>query len=108
MATVKKATIINDPVLARHENIKKIREQELVTVDVSPLYAPYFGKRMPVVVNGVAIWFPVDGSTRRVHKCFADEISRRKDAIDAHIKRVTHISNVKNNVEHYPGEINMF
>jgi hypothetical protein len=35
-----------------------------VSIYLSPMYRPYFGRVMGVTIQGVKIWIPVDGSTQ--------------------------------------------
>jgi hypothetical protein len=72
------------------------------------MYQPYFGKIMQVMINGVSIFFPVDGSTHMVPQSFADEITARRMAIDAMIDKTNRMSNIHENQEDAPGALKLF
>ena len=63
------------------------RGEELVPMYLSPMYRPYVGNVMRVMINGISIFFKVDGSTQMVPETFADEITARRLALDAMIMK---------------------
>ena len=73
-----------------------------------PMYRPYFGNTMDVNINGIHIIFPVDGSTQTIPQTFADEIARRRMAIDNMLTKQNRMSDVASNVESAPGELSVF
>jgi len=88
--------------------IKRYKEEEKVSMYLSPMYRPYFGNVMSVSINGVTIFFKVDGSMQRVPKTFADEITSRRMRIDAILTKQGKMANIPNNFETAPGELRIF
>lgn len=88
--------------------IKKYKEEEKVPMYLSPMYQPHFGKVMAVSINGITIFFKVDGSTQLVPRTFADEITNRRRQIDAILTKQSRMANVQTNVEGSPGELKLF
>lgn len=72
---------------------------------MSPMYRPYVGNVMRVMINGISIYFPVDGASHEVPATFADIIEERRKAIDAIILRKNNMANVTGNFEATPGEL---
>lgn len=88
--------------------MKKYKEEEKVPMYLSPMYRPYFGNVMTVSINGVSIYFKVDGSTQMIPKTFADEITARRMKVDAILTRQHRMANIPANAESAPGELNLF
>ena len=87
---------------------KEYSAEERVPIYLSPMYAAYFGKVMRVMINGVSIYVKIDGSTQLVPQTFADEITRRRMAVDASLTKQGRMSDVANNAETAPGELALF
>ena len=83
------------------------QEKEMVKITPSPMYRPYFGNVMPITINGVAIFIPMDGQTYEIPKVFADEFQRRVMMIDEQERMRKGMANVSNNHERYAGERNL-
>ena len=81
--------------------------EETVSMYLSPMYRPYVGNVMRVMINGISIFFKVDGSTQTVPKTFADEITARRLAIDAIIMKQKKMDNVSGNLENAPGDLKL-
>jgi hypothetical protein len=79
-----------------------------VSIYLSPMYRPYFGRTMRVMINGISIYMPVDGSTHQVPQTFADEITRRRMCIDAMLTKQHRMSDIQSNYERAPGELSLF
>lgn len=92
----------------RRELIKYYTSETKVKVQVSPMYRPYFGNIMPVVLNGISIYVPIDGNAHSVPKSFANEIERRRKAIDTILLKQRRMSEVQSNFESTPGELQLF
>jgi hypothetical protein len=88
--------------------LQTYREEEKVQMYLSPMYKPYFGNVMTVSINGISIFFKVDGSTQTIPKTFADEIASRRIAIDAMLNKQNRMADVANNNEKSPGELALF
>lgn len=94
---------------ARKKELLKIyRDEEKVSVHISPMYRPYFGNVMIMTVNGITIAVPVDGTVHNVPKTFAEHIAARIAKTDAIIKKTDNMANITNNFEHNPGELELF
>lgn len=87
---------------------KQYAKESKVPMYLSPMYRPYFGQVMRVMINGVSIYFKVDGSTQMVPETFADEITRRRMAIDNMLTKQNRMSDVHSNQETAPGELSLF
>ena len=85
----------------------RYRNEEKVTVAVSPLYRPYFGNVMKVSINGISIYMPIDNTPHKIPKTFADEIYSRINAVDAIMKKQDRMANISANIETTPGELTM-
>lgn len=89
----------------RSELTKHYQDQDKVPMYLSPMYRPYFGNVMRVMINGISIYFKVDGSTQLVPQTFADEITARRLAVDATIMKQRKMENVSSNYETAPGDL---
>lgn len=87
---------------------KRYKDEEKVPMYLSPMYRPHFGKVMAVSINGIKIYFKVDGSTQMVPKSFADEIANRRLQMDAILTKQSRMADVQTNVESSPGELKLF
>lgn len=92
----------------RKELHKKYKEEEKVPMYLSPMYRSYFGNVMRVMINGISIFFKIDGSTQQVPKTFAAEIVNRRRAVDTMLSRQNKMSNIASNHERSPGELSLF
>lgn len=92
----------------KEELRKQYTAEEKVPIYLSPMYRPYFGQVMRVMINGVSIYFKVDGSTQLVPETFADEITRRRMAIDSMLTKQNRMSDIQSNQETAPGELTLF
>lgn len=94
--------------LTRKNLVEEYRSEEKVTRSVSPLYQPYLGKVIQISINGITIAFPINGTSHKVPRSFADEIDSRVMAIDATINKAKKMADIPENHERYPGELQMF
>lgn len=92
----------------RRTLLKTYKEEDLVPMYLSPMYRPYVGNVMRVMINGISIYFKVDGSTQMIPKTFADEITARRMAIDDILTKQNRMSEVSSNAEASPGELELF
>ena len=88
--------------------LKAYQGEEKVPMYLSPMYKAYFGNVMQVMINGISIFFKVDGTTQMVPKSFADEITARRMAIDAILTKQSRMSDISSNSEASPGELALF
>lgn len=84
------------------------KNEKLVEVSISPLYAGEFSRNLPVILNGVRINVPVDGRTYKVPYSYAMEIRNRIAAADEKFKRLNRMADVQQNFERSPGELKLF
>ena len=92
----------------RKQFAKSMREQETVSISISPLYRPYFGRTMAVTINGASVYIPCDGKTYKVPKMFADEIKVRISNQDELFAKKRKLSDIASNFESSPGELRIF
>jgi len=92
----------------RKELLKIYKSERRVPMYLSPMYRAYFGNVMRVMINGISIYFKVDGSTQEVPQTFADEITARRMSIDAILTKQNRMANIAANKESSPGELTLF
>jgi hypothetical protein len=83
------------------------KNEKKVTVSGSPMYRPYFGNNMPIIINGVAVYVPLDGQQYEIPESFAAVFLDRISRIDEQINMRKQMSAVSENVESYAGEKNL-
>lgn len=88
--------------------IEIYRKEPKVTVRISPTYAKYFGKVMHVSINGISVGIRCDGKNVDLPESFATEVLRRVAEMDKYELRLNKMSDVSNNFEKTPGQINFF
>ena len=102
----------NQTLLQKDHARKKLAEvykrEPKVSVMVAPMYAPYFGKVMHVMINGISIAVPCDGRPYDIPKSFAGEVFRRINAINDQQSKAKRYSDVNANIEGAPGELALF
>lgn len=105
--------------VARTENVQSVemqrrallqhyKNEEVIPVNISPMYAKYFGKVMTVAIQGITVAIPCDGKTYKITKTHAIEALSRVRKIDASITRKERMRDISNNIEHTPGEIKFY
>lgn len=110
----KKADKINDgkKLIAaearRKELLQRYKNEEKVPIYLSPMYRAYFGNVMRVMINGISVFFKVDGTSQKVAKTFADEITARRRAVDNLLSKQNKMASVASNYETSPGELGLF
>lgn len=92
----------------RKQLVEYYKSEPKVAMYLSPMYAAHVGRVMTVTINGISIYFKVDGSTQLVPKTFADEITARRLAIDSTEIRKASMANISGNHESAPGELKLF
>ena len=98
---------VNENVL-RQSLATRYKNEKLVEVAISPLYANEFSSNQPVILNGIRINVPTDGRTYKVPYSFALEIKNRIAAADEKFKRLNRMADVQQNFERSPGELKLF
>lgn len=94
--------------LQKKKVIEEYKGEQKVPMYLSPMYQAHFGNVMQVSINGVAIFFKVDGSTQMIPQTFADEITSRRIQIDNILTKQSRMANIPQNFESSPGELNLF
>ena len=84
---------------------QQYREEAKVSVQGSPMYRPYFGNNMPIQVNGIMVYVPLDGRTYEIPKTFADVFKNRISRIDALIQKQGAMADFIE--ENSPGEVQL-
>lgn len=94
--------------LKRRELVKHYKNEEKVSVTVSPMYRPYFGNTMTVAVNGITVFIPCDGKPYNLPKTHATLVMSRIARVDDMLTRAEKLQNVKANVESSPGDLKFY
>ena len=79
--------------------------EKKVPVTISPFYAPYLGRVVPVLVNGIRVDIPADGRTYQINETHAGEIVAKIRKIDELMNRQKKAGDVSNNYERNIGEL---
>jgi hypothetical protein len=83
---------------------KRYQDEPKVKVQGSPMYKPFFGNNMPIIVNGIAIYVPLDGQQYEIPETYAAIFQDRIARIDTLERRRKSMADVQNNSESYAGE----
>jgi len=84
---------------------EKMLKGKKTKMRVVPAYRPYLGLRNQVIINGVAIVVPVDGTMFEVPSPFAAELYRRMRGVDAMLEKQSRMADYGANKEETPGVI---
>ena len=117
-ATTKRESTVVDTQAANLELSKKVnaleetrksvavtyKNEKKVAVQGSPMYRPYFGNNMPISINGVAIYVPLDGQQYEIPESFAAVFLDRISRVDEQIRVRKQMASVSENSESYAGE----
>ena len=95
---------VDDLQTKRRKLADRYKAEKQVEVSISPMYRPYFGNTMPVLVNGIGIYVPINGQQYKVPETFAAIIKERISNIDEQMRVRTQMANVQANIEAYAGE----
>ena len=83
------------------------KNEKKVPVQGSPMYRPYFGNNMPIILNGIAIYVPLDGQQYEIPESFAAIFLDRISRIDEQINMRKQMAAISDNIESYAGERNL-
>ena len=117
-ATTKRESTVVDTQAANLELSKKVnaleetrksvavtyKNEKKVAVQGSPMYRPYFGNNMPIIINGVAIYVPLVGQQYEIPESFAAVFLDRISRVDEQIRVRKQMASVSENSESYAGE----
>ncbi len=95
---------VNELEVKRRKVSEGYKHEKKVAVQGSPMYRPYFGNTMPIILNGVAVYVPLDGQQYEIPESFAAVFLDRISRIDEQINMRKQMSAVSENVESYAGE----
>ena len=87
--------------------VEVYRNEKKIPVQGSPMYRPYFGNNMPIIINGIAIYVPLDGQQYEIPESFAAIFFDRISRIDEQINMRKRLAAISDNVEAYAGERNL-
>jgi hypothetical protein len=93
--------------IKRKSLVSKYREEPKFAVSISPFYAPYLGKVVRQIVNGIVVDIPADGKTYMVNKTHASHILTKIRRVDAMIARQQRAGDIQNNFEYSPGQLHL-
>jgi len=91
----------------RKQNVRLVdhyKHEKKVPVQGSPMYRPYFGNNMPIILNGIAIYVPLDGQQYEIPESFAAIFFDRISRIDEQINMRKRMAAISDNIEAYAGE----
>lgn len=80
------------------------KNEKQVTVKGSPMYRPHFGNNMPIILNGIAIYVPLDGQQYAIPESYAAIFHERLARVDEQERMRRQMSSVSENNEAYAGE----
>lgn len=87
--------------------VDRYKEEKKIPVQGSPMYRPYFGNNMPIILNGIAIYVPLDGQQYEIPESFAAIFLDRITRIDEQINMRKQMAAISDNIESYAGERNL-
>ena len=103
--TQKLAADVNKAQARKHELAQAYSQEKKVRVTGSPMYSPYFGNNMPIQINGISVYVPLDGRAYEIPKTFADVFKTRIARIDALIQKQGAMADFIE--ENSPGEVQL-
>jgi hypothetical protein len=97
----------NEVQMKRMNLVEEYKNQKMVGVSGSPMYAGYFGRIMPIILNGIRIDVPLDGRRYEIPEAFANVFVTRLQSVDADQAMQKKMSDVTNNRESFAGELDL-
>lgn len=104
----KKTKSVQSAEMVRRELVKAYKAEDKMTVNISPMYRPYFGNTMSVSVNGITVFIPCDGKSYEINRTHAIEAMSRVRKVDDMLTRKQQMTDIANNVESSPGDIKFY
>lgn len=83
------------------------KNEPKVQVTGSPMYREYFGTQMPLSINGIILYLPLDGRTYEIPQSFAELFRSRIRSVDDDLNMRKRLGDVTNNSESYAGELDL-
>ncbi len=93
--------------LKRKSLVNTYRNEDKVAISISPFYAPYLGKVVRQIVNGIVVDIPCDGRTYQVNESHASHILAKVRRVNDMIARQERAGDIKNNFEYSPGQLHL-
>lgn len=87
--------------------VEHYRGEKKIPVQGSPMYRPYFGNNMPIILNGIAVYVPLDGQQYEIPESFAAIFFDRISRVDEQINMRKQMAAISDNIEAYAGERNL-
>jgi hypothetical protein len=85
------------------------KDEDKVQIRIPPMYKPYFGVIMQVMINGISIAVKCDGSIQAIPETFADEVYERMMKVDIIENKKYRLSDIPNNLDRgTPGEAQLY
>jgi hypothetical protein len=105
------ARLNNEVVVQKEASRKSLADryatEKKVAVIGAPMYRAYFGNQMPICLNGILVYVPLDGNRYDIPESFACEFNARLRSVNEEIEQQRVRSNVKSNIERFPGELDL-
>lgn len=89
---------------ARMTLAQRYKTEKKYTVIGAPMYAAYFGDKMPIILHGIPIYVPLDGNRYEIPESYAMVFNERIRSVNDQIKQQKKMSDVTANIESFPGE----
>ena len=97
----------NKTEMKRKGLVNTYRAEALVPISIAPFYAPYLGKVVRQIVNGIVVDVPCNGETYQINETHASHIQTKIRRVNAMIARQNKAGDIKNNVEYSPGQLHI-
>ena len=85
----------------------RYKAEKKVTVIGAPMYQAYFGRQMPIILNGIAIYVPLNGDRFEIPESFACIFNERTASVNEEMELQRRRSDVTANYEKFPGELDL-
>lgn len=95
---------VNELEQTRKQVAQQYKEEKKYPVQGSPMYQPYFGRNMPIIINGIPIYVPLDGQQYMIPETYAALFQERISKVDEQIRVRNSMANIQSNSERYAGE----
>lgn len=111
-ASLEAAARLNNTEVAEKERERKsladhYTGEKKVTVVGAPMYRAYFGNNMPISINGILVSVPLNGQRYNIPESYACIFNARINSVNEEIEMQKQRSNVANNSESFPGELDL-
>lgn len=87
--------------------VETLKAEKKVTVIGAPMYQAYFGRSMPISINGILVSVPLDGNRYEIPESYAEVFNARVRSVNDQLNMQKALSDVTSNHESYPGEKNL-